>query len=152
MCNYEIRETGKEPVEFMYSGKSLFPSNAARFSKEAVVLEAVDSEKTIGCVVYTFFKKGQTTGLKRKPYYPGNGVYIERIKVSEDYEGNGLGKDLMEACKKDARKRNSDFIFAEIDPEATGFFEKCGMRLDVSEVGSTEEEIIYGIQYIGDLK
>ncbi len=149
---YEIREVEEEPLELLYSC-GLF-GVGKRMKRKVTILEAFLGDKPIGCIEYTFFQKGENTGLIYKPRFPGNGVSIERIAVAEEWRNNGIGRELVEACVRDAKiaDKNNDFLFAiDVDPYATKFLEKCGFRLDTSRVYGNEE-VIYGVRYIGRIE
>lgn len=147
--NYEIRELSGEPMELLYSC-GLLQSGIYDFDKDAVTLGTLHEDNVVGCVVYTFFKKGKTTSLKNIHVYPGDGVFIERLCVSGEYRKNGLGKELLDACKRDARinSMKNNFVFAcPVDVDATGFFERCGMQLKIGKIGE-DTDVIYSIQYM----
>ena len=150
---YEIRETDTEPAELLYLC-GLWSYKGDKTGKKNVILKAYKNDETLGCIEYSFFRKGEKTGLKYNPRYPGNGVNIERIAVAGKWRNNGVGRELVEACVRDARIADStnDFLFADdIDPESAKFFEKCGLRLKTSEV-CDGIEVIYGVRYIGNVQ
>jgi len=60
---------------------------------------------------------------------------LERIYAEQEYIGKGVGKELMQACRNEAKQRGCDRIWLgvwEKNPRAIGFYKKWGFK----EVGT----------------
>ena len=58
-------------------------------------------------------------------------IEIERIYSAKEYIGKGVGRELMQSCIAEARRRESDSIWLgvwEKNPRAIAFYKKWGFR------------------------
>lgn len=65
-------------------------------------------------------------------------VYYPHLLVHPDYQGQGIGKRIMEILKKRYEEMHMQMLVAE--SEAISFYEKCGF----TRAGKTEPMWIYG--------
>lgn len=64
-------------------------------------------------------------------------AWIENLWVLLEYIGKGIGKELFHHAIALARGRGYKFLQLEADPNATGFYEKMGMR----RIGERNSEV-----------
>lgn len=65
-------------------------------------------------------------------------VYYPHLLVHPDYQGQGIGKRIMQILKKRYEEMHMHMLVA--DSEAISFYEKCGF----TRAGKTEPMWIYG--------
>jgi ribosomal protein S18 acetylase RimI-like enzyme len=56
------------------------------------------------------------------------GAWLENLWVSPEFIGKGVGKELFLHAVALARQRGYERLQLEADPNATGFYEKMGMK------------------------
>ncbi len=59
---------------------------------------------------------------------------IHRLYVHKDYQGQGVGKKLLEEIEKEAKKLGHSRIFTESSITAKAFFEKNGFLVEREQV------------------
>ncbi|NOU98626.1 GNAT family N-acetyltransferase [Paenibacillus planticolens] len=90
-----------------------------------------DGEKTIDNKLFTIRSEGQEVGMIWLALKPNNRGFIYDIKIKEDYQGQGFGKQAMEDIEKVAReigiKSIGLHVFAH-NQIARGLYEKIGYK------------------------
>lgn len=64
-------------------------------------------------------------------------AWLENLWVLPEYMGKGIGKDLFIHAVALASQRGYEFLQLEADPNATGFYEKMGMK----KIGERHSEV-----------
>ena len=66
----------------------------------------------------------------------GARAFFRRVAIREDLQGRGYGRQLLEAAERFARQQRCTRIESYVDPDAVGFYEKCGFgHAESSESG-----------------
>ncbi|OPH46753.1 GNAT family acetyltransferase [Paenibacillus ferrarius] len=90
-----------------------------------------DGEKTANNKLLTIRSDGQEVGMIWLALKPNNKGFIYDIKIREDYQGRGLGKQAMQEIEKMARelgiKSMGLHVFAH-NKIARGLYEKLGYQ------------------------
>lgn len=85
---------------------------------------------------------------KRRKHYPA--VKIGRLAVSEEYAGQGLGKDIIRLIKYMFTHRNRTgcrFITVDAYRDAVGFYQKCGFDfISEKDKGETTRSMFYDLK------
>lgn len=69
-------------------------------------------------------------------------VKIERLAVSKDYRGRGVGKGLLTYITKDIIRQRPKRIWMQCQCQKLGFYESCGFK------SSSKPFILYGAPHI----
>lgn len=82
------------------------------------------------------YKSEELIGFSIMSYYGwNNSMWIENIRVSEKYQGKGIGKELVEELKKLSQKKGARILGLETQSTnypAIQFYKNCGF--DISGV------------------
>ncbi len=62
--------------------------------------------------------------------------FIDVLEVHRDYRGRGIGRKLVEEAIEISRKRGCEYIAVWPNPEAIGFYRKCGFDIVAFRVKS----------------
>lgn len=116
----KLREDYKEPLPQKYF--DAFENINSDANQELVVLENNEG-KVIGTLQLSF--------IQYLTYKGGKRAQIEAVRVHEDYQNKGLGKQLFEWAINEARMRNAHVVQLTTDkkrPRALKFYESLGFR------------------------
>ena len=74
----------------------------------------------------------------------GGGMAIfRRVAIREDMQRNGHGKVMLSLAEDFARGKECMLLKSYVDPEAVGFYERCGFDHDLSTAGDEKHVPMY---------
>jgi len=88
-------------------------ANAASLSSKAELLVAEKAGSIVGCVVYV------SPGREREDIYDFSWSIIRALSVDPGARGQGIGRQLSEACIERARRDGAKFIALHTSPVMT---------------------------------
>jgi GNAT superfamily N-acetyltransferase len=56
----------------------------------------------------------------------GERAIFRRVAIREDLQRRGYGRRLLQAAEEFARQRHCTRVESHVDPDAVGFYERCG--------------------------
>jgi len=63
----------------------------------------------------------------------GRAAFFRRVAIVEDLQRQGYGKRMLAQAERFAVEKGCGIIHSSVNPEAVGFYEKCGYSRDRSE-------------------
>ena len=72
----------------------------------------------------------QVVGVGRLQYNSAEEAQIRYMAVSEEYEGNGIGRQVVSALEQEAVDRNINKIVLDAREPAVGFYQKLDYRIE----------------------
>jgi GNAT superfamily N-acetyltransferase len=66
----------------------------------------------------------------------GTRAIFRRVAIRESWQGQGHGRQLMRMAEGFAKDRGCRHLFSDVDPEAVGFYEKCGFERNLTSEAS----------------
>jgi|SRR6185437_575951 len=85
------------------------------------IFVALDGETVVGTATLLIEQKFIHSG--------GRAAHVEDVAVREDYQGAGVGCQLVGKCIDIARERGCYKVILNCDDEVVGFYEKLGFRV-----------------------
>ena len=72
----------------------------------------------------------RVVGVGRLQYNSAEEAQIRYMAVSEEYEGNGIGRQIVSALEQEAVDRNINKIVLDAREPAVGFYQKLDYRIE----------------------
>lgn len=88
------------------------------------ILVAEQDNRVIGFAHVIILEQKRVPCLK-----PEKVVYLQDLDVAENLRSQGIGSQLIEACKNYGKERGADFMRTQVFPQnvrGMKFYEKCG--------------------------
>lgn len=98
---------------FHWSRSEAIFANAASLTNKAELLVAEKEGSLVGCVVYV------APGREREAIYDSKWSIIRLLSVDPAVRGEGIGRQLSEACIEHARRDGAKFIALHTSPVMT---------------------------------
>jgi diamine N-acetyltransferase len=111
--------------------------NMARYLEEGFSIEKLSRELNDENTTFFFVKDGQVVigyiklneGLSQTEHQEEDSLEIERIYVLKEYQGKGIGNELLNLAKHIANQKNAPYIWLgvwEENKKAIAFYDKNG--------------------------
>ena len=72
---------------------------------------------------------GNIIGIGRLQYNSADEAQIRYMAVEKQYEGNGIGRMIVNALEQQAKNKNINTVMLDAREPAVGFYEKLGYRI-----------------------
>lgn len=87
--------------------------------KDDILIVALEEEAIIGCCILTTAGEGQ--------------VQLRQMAVRPDYQGNGIGAQIINFAEKIAREKGFSMLTMNARNPVIGFYQKCGYEITGNE-------------------
>ena len=73
---------------------------------------------------------GHILGVARMQFNTADQAQIRYMAVEREYEGNGIGRMLVNALEQEARNKNIGTVILDAREPAVGFYQKLGYNIE----------------------
>src|SRR4051794_14612363 len=67
----------------------------------------------------------------------GSVATFRRVAIRDDVQRRGLGRRMLAAAERFSRARGCSSVESHVDPDAVGFYERCGFTRGANAAGSS---------------